>query len=306
MTQTQKNDISTAKARQDEAGNEGVSQHYRLTLQDAIAHYQQGDLTAKGLLHFYLKIRLKPGWTLRETQKEICQKLGISRAAFYSALSRLRAEGSIQWTTPANTQFSISLGVCECRQQSTSMDEESTFVDSVSTNVDEESTTVDSLSTSMDEKSTIVENKSPKSLPDKGFSDSPNSSSNSFQFFFNSLSEETRESFLANCKYEASRLPKPVVLLDSWIAAHYQELWSIFIKKYPRFDLKAKQQNSHKNKDCGSDKNSAAAENSALWEIQEAIADGRLHPRQNQIERGFVILPNGDAMFLSEWLEGAG
>ena len=31
-------------------------QHYRVSLADAIAHYQKGDLTAKGLLHFYFKI----------------------------------------------------------------------------------------------------------------------------------------------------------------------------------------------------------------------------------------------------------
>jgi len=70
---------------------------------------KKATLQQKGLLHFYFKIRLKAGWTLKETQRQITEKLGISRAAFYSALSKLKAEGSINWSAPANTKFSISL-----------------------------------------------------------------------------------------------------------------------------------------------------------------------------------------------------
>ncbi|MCD8489501.1 MAG: hypothetical protein LRZ84_22875 [Desertifilum sp.] len=267
-------------------------QHYRLTLLDAIAHYQQGDLTAKGLLHFYLKIRLKPGWTLKETQKEICETLGISRAAFYSALSKLKAEGSVNWSAPANTRFSISLTVCERGQESTIVDEESTIVD-------EDSTIVDAESTIVDEPSTIVDNKRPEPLPGKASSAPSDFFSNSFQAFFNSLSEETKESFLKFSYYEASRLPKAVVLVDSWIAKNHAELWQTFIKRYPRFNAQEQQPPSVEQSSA-----TATAQNPVLGDIQEAIAQGRLHPKQNLIERGFVVLPNGDAMHLSEWLEG--
>jgi hypothetical protein len=85
------------------------NQFYKMTLSEAISHYQQGDLTVKGLLHVYLKIKIGPGWQLRKSQKEICEELGISKSGFYTGLSKLKAEGSINWSTPATTQYCISL-----------------------------------------------------------------------------------------------------------------------------------------------------------------------------------------------------
>jgi Transcriptional regulators len=82
---------------------------YQITLEEAKLHYELGDLTVKGLVHFYIKIRLEPGYILKETKEEICETLGISRAAFYNALSRLKAEGSINWSTSEDTRYSISL-----------------------------------------------------------------------------------------------------------------------------------------------------------------------------------------------------
>ena len=142
-------------------------QHYQVTLADAIAHYQRGDLTAKGLLHFYFKIRLKNGWTLKETQKEITDKLGISRAAFYSALSKLKAEGSINWSTPANTKFSISLNSFDINE-STIEDDQSTNQDSQSTIVDSQSAIVDNQSTIVDSASFIVTGEKPQAKQSKG------------------------------------------------------------------------------------------------------------------------------------------
>lgn len=256
------------------------SQFYQLTLQDAIAHYQNGDITAKGLLHFYLKIRLRPGWTLKETQKEICETLGISRAAFYSALSKLKAEGSISWSAPANTRFSISLAVCERGQESTNVDSESKNVDSESKNVDDSSTNVDDSSTNVDRKS-------PKPALRADSRASSDFFSNSFHIFFNSLSNSERESFHAFCKYEASRLPRGPVLLDSWIEAHYEELWRNFCERYK----------------SGGGKSSASLIPEVEQAIAEAIAAGDLARSQTLLPQ-FVILPNGDGMPLDQWLEG--
>lgn len=97
-----------------------TAQHYRITLNDAIVHYNNGDITAKGIVHIYLKIKLKPesGWILRKSAKEICQELGIGKTAFYNAMSRLKTEGAINWSVPENTTFSISLPFRECGMDS--------------------------------------------------------------------------------------------------------------------------------------------------------------------------------------------
>jgi hypothetical protein len=85
-----------------------TEQHYRITLSDAIAHYQAGDLTAKGLVHIYIKIRCKPGWTIKLDHKKVCPLLGIRKTAFYNAISRLKAEGSIDWEAPQGIVVSLS------------------------------------------------------------------------------------------------------------------------------------------------------------------------------------------------------
>ena len=193
-------------------------QHYEVTLTSAIAHYQKGDLTAKGLLLFYLKIRLKQGWVLKETQKEITDKLGISRAAFYSALSKLKAEGSINWSTPANTKFSISLN----SSLSTDEDDQSTIVDTESTIQDDQSTIVDSTSFIVTGEKT--EANQGKGLENSSYSSS-SFSSNFLSTFLSSLSSEReRETFENFCLEAASRMPTQPILVSLWIEKNAQTL----------------------------------------------------------------------------------
>ena len=202
-------------------------QHYEVFLTDAIAHYQKGDLTAKGLLHFYFKIRLKDGWTLKETQKEITEKLGISRAAFYSALSKLKAEGSINWSAPANTKFSISLN--SINSESTIEDSQSTIEDSQSTIVDSPSTIVDNESTIVDSASFIVtgektEAKQGKRLRKSSYSSSY-SSSDILSTFTSSLSSDAeREIFEKFCLEAASCMPTQPTLISRWVEKNARSL----------------------------------------------------------------------------------
>jgi hypothetical protein len=210
-------------------------QYYQLTLADAIAHYQKGDLTAKGLLHFYFKIRLKNGWTLKETQKEITDKLGISRAAFYSALSKLRAEGSINWSAPANTKFSISLNSLD-NNESTFEDEQSTNQDNQSTIADNQSMIVDNPSTIADNESTIADSasfivtgektdpKQGKGLREPSYSSSY-SSSDLLSTFISSLSSDAeREIFENFCLQAASSMPMQPTLICRWIEMNAKSL----------------------------------------------------------------------------------
>ncbi|MBD1899474.1 hypothetical protein NDI44_24755 [Trichocoleus sp. DQ-A3] len=190
-----------------------MAQYYPLTLEDAIAKYTSGDITAKGLLHFYILIRCKPGWQIKLEQEKTCNLLGISKAAFYSAVSRLRTEGAIKWEAPRGILVSISSLVCERGQESTIVESESTIVESESTIVESEST--------------IVDSETSKSLLGKGCSNPPYS----YQLFINSLSEAERENFLEFGRKRAAQMPKPPELPDKWIAANWEELKKLWLKQ---------------------------------------------------------------------------
>jgi hypothetical protein len=183
-------------------------QHYRLTLSDAIVRYQNRELTVKGLLRLYFEIRLKPGWTMRKSPKEIYTKLGISRAAFYNAFAQLREEGTIEAEDPDLKLLSIKLPVCERGQQSTNVDKKSTNVDKKSTNVDGKS-------------------------PELSSNETSGSSSNFFQLFLNSLSDKERENFWEFGRGKAASLPTTPELPDRWITANWEELQALWLKNAP-------------------------------------------------------------------------
>lgn len=96
-----------------------MSQHYRITLTRAIEHYQAGDITAKGLIHFFFKIKLAEGWRCKFTSRELSETLGLNTKAIYRALSRLQAEGSINWTVPDHTEFTITRPYQDLEEEST-------------------------------------------------------------------------------------------------------------------------------------------------------------------------------------------
>ena len=265
-----------------------MSQHYRVTLSEAIAHYQNGDLTAKGLLHFYLKIRLKDGWVLKESPKEIYTKLGISRAAFYNALSRLKAEGSVDWSVPDHTPFSIKLAVCECRQESTIVDEPSMDVDKLSTIVDEPSRNVDKPSRNVDKKL-------PEPLPDKE-SSAPSDLSQIYSTYLNSLPTRERETFLNFARSKAHQLPEPPQLIEKWIAANLNWVKEEFDKAYPK-ELP----------DSGPGQGSAPPnsdeKNDLHPEIEAGLADGRIR----NLDPAFNGLHDAEGIWwkVDEWIEKA-
>lgn len=180
-----------------------TQQHYRVTLEQAIAHYQAGDLTAKGLLHFYIKIKLKPGWKVRLDPKEICQELGIGKTAFYNSISRLKAEGSIDWEAPEGILVSISSSFRECRM--VSLNAESQFA------------------------SAEKESSQPLSVEQSG--DPPNSLANSYQIFSKSLSEDERERFFYFVKQQIKNFREPIKDLEAWLAsqnAATQNRWEVY------------------------------------------------------------------------------
>lgn len=178
-----------------------MEQFYKLTLADAIAKYQAGDLTAKGLIHFYILIRCHPDWKIRLEHQKVCKELGIRKSAFYNAISRLRSEGSIEWEAPQGILVSISPTFRECGIDSTIAESESTIAESQSTNAETESIIVECQSTN-------VESKPSKPSSYKGCSDSPDLLLDSYQIFISSLSDSERESFWNLVRRKHHKCPK--------------------------------------------------------------------------------------------------
>lgn len=196
-----------------------MEQHYRVTLADAIAKYQTGDLTAKGLVHFYILIRCKPGWKVRLEHQEVCKTLGIQKTAFYNAISRLREEGSIDWEAPKGILVSLSTSseFRECGMDSTNAETQSADAESGSASTESHSANAES-------DSALAEQESSNPSPEANSDDSPSLLTTSYQLFINSLSEEERESFKNFGKRKANQLPHPPELPIKWIEKNWEEI----------------------------------------------------------------------------------
>ena len=185
----------------------GSTQFYKLTLDRAIADYRDGLITATGLLHYYLKIRYAPGWKIRLNPEEICSLLGFTKANFYKALAKLkklgRAEiGKLNLVPVTLTEESET----DEKKDSLTVDTQYPTVDSKSPSEEKESLTRKS--------SLQSENFTPPKPPKtQASSDSPDSNSNSYQSFSNSLSQSQRESFFKFCEQQA-------IILSSFVSRH--------------------------------------------------------------------------------------
>jgi hypothetical protein len=199
-------------------------QFYKMTLAEAITHYQQGDLTAKGLLHIYFKIKIAPGWSMNKSQKEICDELGIKKTAFYNAISRLKADGSINWSVPDNTKFSISIPFRE-------HENDSAIAENQTRNAENQTRNAENQTRNAENQTRNAESKTPKPASNIASSNSPDLYSDSLQIYLISLSEGERKNFLDFCQEEAKKLPKPPTLPMRWIERNVDELgtkWKSF------------------------------------------------------------------------------
>ncbi len=187
-----------------------MTQFYRMTLESALTHYQQGDLTAKGLVHIYLLIKCKAGWKIKLEPKKICSQLGIQKTAFYNAISRLKIEGSIEWEAPNGIVVSISDAFRQCGKDSVNVELNSAFEETQSANAEK------GVSSAL----SVV-------------SSSP--SSDYYQIFNSSLSDEVREKFLNFVKEKVKNFATPINDLEAWLAvknAAGKERFSVYYKMF--------------------------------------------------------------------------
>jgi hypothetical protein len=208
-----------------------MTQFYKLTLDQAIADYQDGLITATGLLRYYFKIKFAPGWKIRLNPTEICTQLGFSRATFYKALAKLKqlSQASINKLT----LIEVALGEEKITTQSDITNNDSTSKDKQSTTVNKNSSIEDKQSSTV-EKSLLSKNLIPVKPSETNESgDSPDLDSNSYQTFLNSLSDNQRENFFGFCQRQASLLPEPPILVRKWIEHNWLDLCHAWAKHSP-------------------------------------------------------------------------
>ena len=211
-----------------------MTQFYQLTLQDALTQYKAGFLSSAGLLFNYLKIKFAPGWKMHINQQAICTELGLSRDQFYRGLKSIKQNFpnlKLHRTTALVGEFEVS---------NTSSDDNNPVnepvVETTNPVVETTNPVVETATTVVTTANPVVEtatNTPPKPRKTNKHSDSPDSSSDSYQIFLNSLSDSQRENFLTFCQEQANQLPKPPVLIKSWIKHNWSELRSSWFKKFP-------------------------------------------------------------------------
>ncbi len=213
-----------------------TKQHYRMTLDDAISHYQCGLISATALLYYFLKIRLKETWKITLHQREITKKLGISRAQFYRGIQRLKEKQLIDWEAPNGlvvelTKPQISTNVLDktaTSEQNCNRVNKTATSEQNCNRVNKTATPVNKTATPVNKTATATP---PKPLQNKGSSDPPNS----YQIFIKSLSEGERENFLKFVEESIDKFDPPINDIEGWLAGKnkaQQNRWEVYYQKY--------------------------------------------------------------------------
>jgi hypothetical protein len=214
-------------------------QHYRMTLSEAIDHYQKGWITATALLYYYLKIRLKKGWKVTLHQREIKKQLGIPKSSFYRAIENLSKEGLINWEAPnglvvrlaghheiESDEETPSSSPCQQDESIESHEWDKSSTDETNSPTDETNSPTDETD------SPTNGTKTPdKPSPIKDSSDY----SNSYQIFINSLSDSERENFFDFVKEKTKNLSQPINDIEAWLASTNkagQNRWEIYYENF--------------------------------------------------------------------------
>lgn len=200
------------------------NQHYRLSLEKAKKDYEDGIITATGLVYYAVGIYRKPGQKLRVKDIDaFCSEIGINRATFYRAISKLKAKNRLEWEAIAGVDLWIPLEP-NVRKHPTA---ENQTEQEVSQNCETLLQNSETLLLPCENLSQLGDEQ-PQKSPCCKDSSVP---SNIYQSFLNFLSIEERERFEQFCKKAISQLPHRPVLEESWLNEHHQELWRQYQKQ---------------------------------------------------------------------------
>ena len=199
------------------ARRETKTQYCTVTLADAIRKYKNKEITIKGLVAFYFQVRLRHGWQMTKTAKQIYTLLGVGRTSFYKAFNALKEEKVVTSEELEGNFLLIRLGSFA----------QSTIPDSPSTIAEDVSAIPEDVSTIPEDVSTIAENETSKPPENKASSDSP-SFIHLYLNFLSTLSQEKRERFKKFCNNKIRQLSFQVNSKTAWLNKHYQEYWEEF------------------------------------------------------------------------------
>ncbi len=212
---------------------EKIPQHYRVTLDRAKQDYQDGLLTATGLVYYAVAILRPPGQKLR-VKKDFANQLGIDKCTFYRALSKLKLKNQVEWQPTEGLDLWIPLnnGVISISHskftQTTIQPETDTALRLLQSG--------DSQLQIGDSQLQIGDNRASKPSLCKGSRDSPDIT-DTYQIFLSSLTNEERENFETFSREAVAKLPVKPVLTKKWIAYYHQDLWKQYkgtaIKREP-------------------------------------------------------------------------
>ncbi len=200
------------------------NQHFRISLEQAKRDYQDGIITAAGLIYYAIGIYRKPGDKLKIPNVDsFCQLLGIASSTFYKVVSKLRVQGRLNWEATDGVNVWL-LEEPQVIQLISSRACQSPIVESESPIVESESPIVESESPIVESESPIGEFRASK--PALCNASSP--SSDSYQIFFNSLSDSEREKFKEFVDRKIELLPYKIALRQKWIKKNFAELEAEF------------------------------------------------------------------------------
>lgn len=200
-----------------------TQQHYRMTLEDAIAHYKSGDLTAKGALKFWIRIRLKTGWESFIDTKELRELFDMPRSTFWEAMGKLEDEGEIELSDSHKIHIKRLSNSSEKPDSERKTGQQAEKPDGRPEN---------RMNVRNSEQvSEILDNQDLEPASEGCSSDS----SNSYQIFINSLSEDERAKFLSFVREKIKNLSQEVNDIEAWLA-HTNKAgknrWEVYYSKY--------------------------------------------------------------------------
>jgi hypothetical protein len=209
-------------------------QHYRVDLQQAAHLYKNGDLTAKGAIKLWIRIKLKTGWEGFFDTTEIRNIFGMKRSTFWLALGKLEEEVEIQISEPHKIHIKRLTNPSESDSDQNSGQESQKMDDypencTEDQNSGQESQKIDDYPENRTEDqysgqpSNKLDNQDLEPLPEEE-PVKPHISSDSFQIFSDSLSQEQREDFYKFGEEKAKQLPKPPVLTRKWIEKNWEAI----------------------------------------------------------------------------------
>jgi DNA-binding MarR family transcriptional regulator len=186
-----------------------TQQHYRLTLEEAIALHKCGLISATALLYLFLRIRLAPGWKMTLHQREITEKLGIGKYQFYRAIERLRKKGLIDWEAPNGVV--VALKVTEAVEQDCNSLNKTATVEQDCNSIEQNRNSLNKTATPLDKTATNTPAK-PASVK------ASSASSDSYQIFIKSLSDTAREKFFNFVREKVKNFKTPIHDKEAWLA----------------------------------------------------------------------------------------